>query len=438
MNNGILIVNKEKNMTSRDVVNSLVSFFHTKKIGHTGTLDPLATGVLVCCINDATKLVEMLTSTEKEYIATMKLGIKTDTYDITGKILDTHEVNISERQIIDALSHFKGIYNQEVPIYSSVKVNGQKLYSYARNNQSVALPVREVNIKVLELIGIKDNEVTFKCLVSKGTYIRSLINDLGTYLGCYATMTELTRTKQGKFEIEDSYSLEQIKNNEYKLLSIDEVLDYKIYPIADNKKPKLSADRFEYSVSTRLIWDKTFSLSDIRYIWSDITVLENEDGIIEMGFNHVKNAEKLVETACYTAKSFQLNENKLSLQFLADLLKKMIEKKLVTYDELYTIDEAELINRITNSNETKIKEIWEYYTKMDSVLRSDEIVPGKYCIGFKVKGRFINPLVKVQEGIKRIYDVSMNSKTLIDVLMNYKDTPYAYIEFSMDEEKSED
>lgn len=232
--NGIIIVNKGESVTSRDVVNDLVHIFHTKKIGHTGTLDPLATGVLVCTIGKYTKLNLDLTSEFKEYIAEMRLGISTDTLDITGKILDEEKVNIDEETIIKVINSFKKEYEQEVPIYSSVKVNGRKLYDYARSGEEVELPKRMVTIKEIEVISINGNDIKFRCLVSKGTYIRSLIRDIASSLNTYATMTSLIRTKQGKFDIKDSFTIDDIKNNKYKILSIEEVLDLDIVTSSDN------------------------------------------------------------------------------------------------------------------------------------------------------------------------------------------------------------
>ena len=231
--NGILIVNKGANVTSRDVVNDLVHIFHTKKIGHTGTLDPLATGVLVCTIGKYTKLNLDLTSEYKEYVAEMKLGVLTDTLDITGTVLEEKEVTSSEEIIRETVLSFKKKYMQEVPLYSSVKINGKKLYDYARSGESVELPSREVDIKEIEVLSISDNIIKFRCLVSKGTYIRSLIRDIGVTLGCNATMTSLIRTKQGKFDIKDSYTIEDIKDNKYKILSVEEVLDLDIVTASD-------------------------------------------------------------------------------------------------------------------------------------------------------------------------------------------------------------
>ncbi len=227
--NKVILVNKEKGYTSRDVVNELNKIFKTKKIGHTGTLDPLATGVLVVCINEATKLCELLTSQTKEYIAQIKLGIKTDTLDITGNVLEKQDIpSLKEEKIKEVLNSFIGKSIQEVPLYSAVKVNGKKLYEYARNNIEVTLPKKEIEIFKIELLNYERDLITFKVLVSKGTYIRSLINDICLKLNTIGTMNNLIRTKQGKFKIEDSYTLAEIKNQKYHALSLKEVLnDYK-------------------------------------------------------------------------------------------------------------------------------------------------------------------------------------------------------------------
>ena len=234
--NGLIIVNKDKNLTSRDVVNEICHIFNTKKVGHTGTLDPLATGVLVIAIGSALKIVDHITSLDKEYIAKVKLGIKTDTLDITGNILDTKEVNITNEEIDKVLSSFPHDYDMEVPIYSAVKVNGKKLYEYARNNIPVELPHHMVKVYSLERITpIEDNSFYIKCHVSKGTYIRSLINDICLNLGTIGVMEELQRTKQGKYSIEDSYTLEDIKEGNYKLISIEDSLDIPKVEIDNNK-----------------------------------------------------------------------------------------------------------------------------------------------------------------------------------------------------------
>ena len=223
--NGILIVNKSDGFTSRDVVNKLSKVFNTKKIGHTGTLDPIAKGVLVVVLGKYTKFCDDLTQTYKEYIATFKLGILTDTLDITGNVIDEKSVNVNEEEIRNVISKYKCVYDQEVPIYSSVKINGRKLYEYARNGEEVSLPKRKVDIKSIEVLEINKDIIKIKCLVSKGTYIRSLIRDIGESLNTHATMTDLIRTKQGIFDIKDSYTIEDIENGNYKLINIEDVLD---------------------------------------------------------------------------------------------------------------------------------------------------------------------------------------------------------------------
>lgn len=222
---GAIIVNKAPNMTSRDVINILNKKFNTKSIGHTGTLDPIAEGVLVCLIGKYTKLTDILINHDKEYIASFKLGILTDTLDITGKIIKEEKVNLTKEEIQKTILSFKGTYNQEVPIYSAVKINGKKLYEYARNNEEITLPKREVNIYDIELVNIDNECLTIKTKVSKGTYIRSLIRDIGLKLNTNATMTKLIRTKLDKFTIEESYTLEDIQNDKYKLLSLEDLID---------------------------------------------------------------------------------------------------------------------------------------------------------------------------------------------------------------------
>ena len=219
----IISVNKPKDMTSRDVVNILVKKFNNKKIGHTGTLDPIATGVLVCCIGHDTKLVDIITSNKKEYIATMKLGLLTDTLDITGNIIDKKDYNVSKDMVISTLNSFVGDIEQVIPIYSAVKVNGKRLYEYARENISVELPKRKVSIYNIELLLFDKDIIKFKCLVSKGTYIRSLINDIANKLDTYGVMLELERTKQGIFNIEDSNSIDDVLSDNYNVISYEDL-----------------------------------------------------------------------------------------------------------------------------------------------------------------------------------------------------------------------
>lgn len=263
--NGILIVDKPKNHTSRDIVNIVSKELGTKKVGHTGTLDPIATGVLVLPIGNALKISELLTSESKEYIARVILGYETDTLDVTGTEIKRNLPNCSKEEIERVLSSFIGKNSQEVPMYSAVKVNGKKLYEYARSGIPVTPPTKEIEIYNLDLLDIpsyfeKTIEFTIKCKVSKGTYIRSLIRDIGYKLGTYGTMKELTRIKQGKFDIKDSYTLLNIKEGNYKLISIkDSLPNISITKVDDNLLKKIKngqvLDRF-FEDEISLIVDK--------------------------------------------------------------------------------------------------------------------------------------------------------------------------------------
>ena len=232
MENGILIIDKPKDMTSRDVVNVVAKKLNTRHVGHTGTLDPLATGVLVIGVNNGCKIIDLLTSDDKEYIAQIIVGMETDTLDVTGKIIKSYNIeNLSKEKVVSSINNFNNkSYLQEVPKYSAVHVNGKRLYEYARNNIDIELPKRLVEIKKCELVSSIDkidNYYTFsiKVIVSKGTYIRSLIKDIGTYLGYPCTMKNLVRTKQGSFKIEDSYTLNEIKNGNYKIIPLIDCID---------------------------------------------------------------------------------------------------------------------------------------------------------------------------------------------------------------------
>ena len=262
--NGILVVNKPLGYTSRDAVNKVSKVLNTKKIGHTGTLDPNASGVLVLCIGQALKVAEIMSNHDKEYVAEVILGIETDTLDTdkNATILKEEKVNIPKGKIIDVVKSFQKNYLQEVPIYSSVKVNGRKLYEYARNNIPVNLPKKKVEIKDIEIVDdiiYKNDKIYFKikCTVSKGTYIRALIRDIGYELGVPAVMNSLIRTKQGKFSTEDSFTLDEIQNGQYKLLSITDA--FSDIPVITVKK------ELAFKVKNGVILDKLFD-SEMAFI----------------------------------------------------------------------------------------------------------------------------------------------------------------------------
>ena len=229
---GFLIINKPLGYTSRDTVNHVSKLLKTKKVGHTGTLDPNASGVLIIVVGKALKLIELMNDDDKEYMAEVILGIETDTLDTDSNatILRSENVNLDDVVIRDTVASCKGTYMQEVPKYSAVKVNGRKLYEYARNNIPVELPKREVDIKAIDIIGdIKreNGKIVFKIktTVSKGTYIRSLVRDIGVKLNVPAVMNTLVRTRIGKLSLDDAYSLDDIMNGNYHLITITDMFN---------------------------------------------------------------------------------------------------------------------------------------------------------------------------------------------------------------------
>ncbi len=211
--NGYLNIYKEKGMTSHDVVFKARKILKTKKIGHTGTLDPNAEGVLVLCVGQATKMVEYLTDHDKTYEAEVVLGIDTDTCDCDGAILSKTDKRITKKAFIQATEQFTGNILQKPPIYSAIRVNGKKLYHYARNGEAVVIPEREVFISKLSVLDFSENAQKAKIMVtcSKGTYIRSLCRDIGKYLGSLGCMGSLTRHQVGDFSSQDALTLVEIE-----------------------------------------------------------------------------------------------------------------------------------------------------------------------------------------------------------------------------------
>ena len=214
---GIILINKAKNCTSNNVVNKIKHILN-EKTGHIGTLDPNATGLLPILIGKGTKLSQYLINHDKEYEVVLKLGIKTDTADLEGKIIEEKEVadNLLEKEkVLDVLNGFIGKQKQVPPMYSAIKVNGKKLYEYARKNVQIELEAREIEIYEIKLgtINQKENTITFTVHCSKGTYIRSLCEDIAQRLGTIGYMKELNRTKVGIFNIENSISVEELEQN---------------------------------------------------------------------------------------------------------------------------------------------------------------------------------------------------------------------------------
>lgn len=230
---GILLVNKPSGMTSHDVVNKVRRILHTKKVGHCGTLDPDATGVLVLCIGKATKALQFLTSEEKEYIATLSLGEATDTYDSSGTVVETKTFEgVNDVEAI--LKSFLGPQKQMPPIYSAIKVNGKKLYEYARNHEEVKIEPRDIVIQSIELLQQEKNTITFKVQCSKGTYIRSLCVDIAKKLGYPGHMSKLVRSQSGHFHLDDCVTLEEIENGDYHILSLEQAFaHYEHYVVED-------------------------------------------------------------------------------------------------------------------------------------------------------------------------------------------------------------
>ena len=283
--NGVIIVDKDKGYTSRDVVNKVGKILGTKKIGHTGTLDPIATGVLVLPIGKALKISELMVSKDKEYIARVIIGYETDTLDVTGTKIYDKKIELTRDRVLNVLDRFKGKIKQQVPKYASVKVNGKKLYEYARKGIDVELPIRDVIIYELELISDIEEvngyyEFDIRVLVSKGTYIRSLIRDIGYSLGSYGTMMELRRIKQGDFTIDKAYRISDIEKGNYKILAIDEVL---------KDMPKVVVDdNLLFKVKNGVVLDKFFN--------SDMALIKDKMG----------NCIAIYQNVCDKAKVFKM------------------------------------------------------------------------------------------------------------------------------------
>lgn len=210
---GVILVNKHKGVTSHDIVFKIRRLYGTKKVGHTGTLDPLATGVLPVLVGRTAKAAEYLLSENKKYIAEIKLGITTDTEDITGNILSKCDTLPTKNDFFDACRKFEGEIMQVPPMYSALKVNGQKLVDLARRGIEIERTARKITIFSIAPTVISEADGLYKIEVacSKGTYIRTLCSDIGAFLGCGATMTELQRTKSGDFSLENAYTIDELE-----------------------------------------------------------------------------------------------------------------------------------------------------------------------------------------------------------------------------------
>lgn len=224
MPNGIIIVNKPAGWTSQDVAAKLRGVFHEKRIGHGGTLDPMATGVLPVFVGRATRAVEFFEHADKEYLATLRLGTVTDTQDTTGTVLETRPVSVTQEELQAVLAEFTGTVSQLPPMYSAVKVNGQRLYALARQGKEVARKPRSITIHALTLCSGDGTDFTLRIHCSKGTYVRTLCADIGERLGCGGCMAALERTKAGMFTLAQAHTMEEIlaaQNPEALLLPVD-------------------------------------------------------------------------------------------------------------------------------------------------------------------------------------------------------------------------
>lgn len=243
--NGIININKTKGITSFDVIRKLRRILKEKSIGHTGTLDPLATGVLVVCVGKATGLAQDIESKEKTYIANLDLGYRTDTLDVTGEVLEKREfLPPTKEEFQKVCESFLGEIEQIPPMYSAIKINGQKLYDLARQGIEVERKARKVKIDSIKIISFAGENAIIKCTVSKGTYIRTLIDDIGQKLGTLATMTELLRQEVGEYHINKSYTLEDIEKlaeeEDFSFLQkVEEIFNFEILSITDEKQQKL-------------------------------------------------------------------------------------------------------------------------------------------------------------------------------------------------------
>lgn len=252
----ILYVNKPSGITSFDVVEEISNIFGIKKVGHTGTLDPLAEGVLIVTLGKAVKVAELITAEDKEYKAGVLLGVMTDTLDITGTVIKTKPVDIS-KDLEKIVNSYQKTYQQEVPLYSAIKVNGKKLYEYARENKKVELPKKEVTIKEIKLLSSDNDTFMIKAKVTKGCYIRSLIRDIGISLDTYATMTTLVRTKQGDVDIKQTNTLEEIRHGQATFHKIEEVLNLPTRVVDEQLEYKIKNGQKlpnQYQVNDKIIF----------------------------------------------------------------------------------------------------------------------------------------------------------------------------------------
>lgn len=272
---GILVIDKPVGITSHDVVAKARKILGTKKIGHTGTLDPLATGVLVLCVDKATKLVESLTCDDKIYEVEMKFGIKTDTADITGNIIEEKDFKINEKNLETVIQSLIGKQKQLPPMYSAIKVNGKKLYEYAREGIEVERTARDIEIFEISKVLFDGEILKYTIHCSKGTYVRTVCEEIAEKLGTVGTMTNLRRIKSGKFSVSEACKLEEISKD--KIITIDKLFDKEI----------ILNDRELFKLLNGM--ELVYNMNDDMY---KVYTLENESkkfiGIAKMKDKHLK------------------------------------------------------------------------------------------------------------------------------------------------------
>lgn len=279
--NGVLNIYKEAGFTSHDVVAKLRGILKQKKIGHTGTLDPDAEGVLPVCLGNATKLCGLLSDKEKTYEAVLLLGQTTDTQDVSGTVLGTAPVTAGEEEIREAVLGFLGDYDQVPPMYSALKVGGKKLYELAREGKEVERKARRVRILALEIHGIRLPEVSFSVTCSSGTYIRTLCQDIGERLGCGGCMKRLLRTRVDRFQVEDSLRLSEIEELAREgrikeaLIPVDEM-----FPAYPKLRMKEAADRLVYN-------GNPFSAGDAQELLQEETLCGTQVRVYDSSGNFV-------------------------------------------------------------------------------------------------------------------------------------------------------
>lgn len=284
--NGVININKPLGITSHDVVYKLRKILSIKKIGHTGTLDPDAEGVLPMCIGRATKAADMLTAQDKQYIARVTLGTATDTLDSSGNVTQTAEVNVTDTDILNTVAEFVGEIEQIPPMFSAIKVNGKKLYELARKGEEIERKPRIVNIDKIEVLNIDLEKKCFTMKVdcSKGTYIRTLCDDIGRSLGCFAHMSGLKRTRSGRFDINRSYTVEKVEemysNGDMSFMTpIDEIFDEYDKLILTSRKAKKMCNGTQVAVQG--VEDgKIYRVYD--ELGNFLTISKAEDGVMKI------------------------------------------------------------------------------------------------------------------------------------------------------------